>query len=197
VQGWFSLVANIKAKYRIQDDDTYNFDETGFMMGQISTRAVVTASDRSGRPKQVQPGNREWTTVIQGINATGWAIPPFVIFQASNHLSNWYKDEDLPHDWVVGVFENGWTHTQSYGTIRQSTGSQHANKAASMALQFTTLGIKKKDRPGSAFLLHLSLRHRYGQAWHKGSPREEPWPRFNRAPALYTLLLFPTLSYGT
>jgi hypothetical protein len=47
-------------------------------------------------------------------------------------------------------------HAQSYGTIRQSTGSQHANKAASMALQFTTLGIKKKDRPGSAFLLHLS-----------------------------------------
>ena len=64
VQGWFSLVANIKAKYGILDDDTYNFDETGFMMGQISTGAVVTASDRPGRPKQVQPGNREWTTVI-------------------------------------------------------------------------------------------------------------------------------------
>ena len=80
MQGWFSLVANIKAKYSILDDDTYNFDETGFMMGQISTGAVVTASDRPGRPKQVQPGNREWTTVIQGVNATGWAIPPFVIF---------------------------------------------------------------------------------------------------------------------
>ena len=80
VQGWFSLVANIKAEYGILDDDTYNFDETGFMMGQISTGAVVTASDRPGRPKQVQPGNREWTTVIQGVNATGWAIPPFVIF---------------------------------------------------------------------------------------------------------------------
>ena len=109
VQGWFSLVANIKAKYSILDDDTYNFDETGFMMGQISTGAVVTASDRPGRPKQVQPGNREWTTVIQGVNATGWAIPPFVIFQASNHLSNWYKEEDLPHDWVIGVSDNGWT----------------------------------------------------------------------------------------
>jgi len=53
VQGWFSLVANIKAKYGIQDDDTYNFDEAGFMMGQISTGAVVTASERRGRPKAV------------------------------------------------------------------------------------------------------------------------------------------------
>ena len=46
IQAWFRLVANMKAKYGIQDEDTYNFDETGFMMGQISTGAVVTASER-------------------------------------------------------------------------------------------------------------------------------------------------------
>jgi hypothetical protein len=109
VQGWFSLVANIKAKYGIQDDDTYNFDEAGFMMGQISTGAVVTASERRGRPKAVQPGNREWTTVIQGINAKGWAIPPFIIFKARYHLSSWYKEEELPQDWEIGVSNNGWT----------------------------------------------------------------------------------------
>jgi len=49
-------------------------------------------------------------------------------------------------------------------------GSQHG------LLHHDFQGIKKKDRPGSAFLLHLSLRHRHGQAWHKGSPREEPRP---------------------
>jgi hypothetical protein len=76
IQGWFRLVENTKAKYGILDDDTYSFDETGFMMGQISTGAVVTASEQRGRAKQVQPGNREWVTVIEGINATGWAIPP-------------------------------------------------------------------------------------------------------------------------
>jgi hypothetical protein len=109
VQGWFSLVANIKAKYGIQDDDTYNFNKAGFMMGQISTGAVVTASERRGRPKAVQPGNREWTTVIQGINAKGWAIPPFIIFKARYHLSSWYKEEELPQDWEIGVSNNGWT----------------------------------------------------------------------------------------
>ena len=109
IQGWFRLVDNIKAKYGILDDDTYNFDEAGFMMGVISTGAVVTASERRGRPKAVQPGNREWTTVIQGVNAKGWAIPPFIIFKAGNHLSNWYKEEDLPHNWVIGVSDNGWT----------------------------------------------------------------------------------------
>jgi hypothetical protein len=46
IMGWFRLVENIKAKYGIQDDDTYNFDEAGFMMGQITSGAVVTASER-------------------------------------------------------------------------------------------------------------------------------------------------------
>ena len=33
IQAWFDLVARMKAKYGIVDDDTYNFDETGFMIG--------------------------------------------------------------------------------------------------------------------------------------------------------------------
>ena len=57
IQGWFSLVENIKAKYSILDDNTYNFDEAGFIIGQISTGAVVTASERRGRLKAVQLGN--------------------------------------------------------------------------------------------------------------------------------------------
>jgi hypothetical protein len=106
IQGWFQLVENTKAKYSILDEDTYNFDESGFMMGMISTGAVVTGSEHR-RPKNVQQGNREWTTVIQGINATGWAIPPFIIFQGKNHLSAWYKEDNLPYDWVIAVSENG------------------------------------------------------------------------------------------
>jgi hypothetical protein len=109
---WFKLVESIRAKYGIVDEDTYNFDETGFMMGMITSRAVVTSSERCGRPKTVQQGNREWVTVIQGINATGWAIEPFIIFQGKHHLSAWYKEDNLPQDWVIGVSENGWTNNK-------------------------------------------------------------------------------------
>ena len=64
IGGRFRLVQNMKAKYGIVDEDTYNFDESGFMMGVISTGAVVTGSERRNRPKQLQPGNHEWTIVI-------------------------------------------------------------------------------------------------------------------------------------
>jgi hypothetical protein len=106
-QNWFQLVKHTKAKYGIQDEDTYNFDKSGFMIGMISPGAVITGSERWGRPKSVQQGNQEWTTVIQGINATGWAIPPFIIFKGKYHLSAWYKEESIPHDWIIAVSENG------------------------------------------------------------------------------------------
>jgi hypothetical protein len=47
--------------------------------------------------------------VIQDIKAIGWAIPPFIIFQSKHHLSAWYKEDDLPHDWAIAVSEKDWT----------------------------------------------------------------------------------------
>jgi hypothetical protein len=41
------------------DDDIYNFDETGFMMGIIFVGMVVTTSDSRSKVKLAQPGNRE------------------------------------------------------------------------------------------------------------------------------------------
>ena len=37
----------------------YNFDETGFMMGQIKAQMVFTGSEKRSAPKRIQPGNRE------------------------------------------------------------------------------------------------------------------------------------------
>lgn len=71
IRGWFRLVQNTIAKYGIRSDDIWNFDETGFMMGLIMVGMAVTGSERQGRPKSVQPGNREWITAIAAINAEG------------------------------------------------------------------------------------------------------------------------------
>src|SRR4030081_705087 len=77
IQGWFTLVQNTIAKYGISEADIYNFDETGFLMGVISSTIVVTSSERRSQPALAQPVNREWVTVIQGVNSQGWAILPF------------------------------------------------------------------------------------------------------------------------
>ena len=71
ISNWFELAQRTKEKYGIVDEDTYNFDETGTMMGKISSQLVVTGSERRNKPKAIQPGNREWAIVIQGTNAAG------------------------------------------------------------------------------------------------------------------------------
>ena len=98
IRGWFDLVRNTIAKYRVCDEDIYNFDETGFMMGVISSATVVTSSDGHAKAKKVQPGNREWVTVIQGVSSQGWNVPPFVVVAGKNHLSSWYQNSRFPPD---------------------------------------------------------------------------------------------------
>ena len=103
----------MRAKYGIQDCDFYNFDETGFMMGVICPAMVVTRADRRGRGKAIQPGNWEWATAIVCVNAEGGSIPPFLVVQGKCHLSSWYTEGGLPHDWVIKPTSNGWTNNET------------------------------------------------------------------------------------
>jgi hypothetical protein len=113
IEAWFRLVYNTIAKYGIVAEDIYNFDETGFAMGIASTSRVVTSSDRRGKPPQLQPGDREWVTAIEAINASGWYLPPMVIFKGKVHISTWYEySKDLPSNWVIALSENGWTNNE-------------------------------------------------------------------------------------
>lgn len=109
INDWFRLVANMRAKYGIDDTDLYNFDETGFMMGIICSNMVVTRTDRRGKPKKIQPGNREWATAIECVSADGFVLPPFLLVQGKNHLASWYTECDLPPTWIIKPTANGWT----------------------------------------------------------------------------------------
>jgi len=109
---WFEALLNTKKKYGILDEDTYNFDETGFMMGRIRPGMVVTATERRHRPKTRQPGNREWVTAIQAIGATGHVVPAYIIFGCKTIHLNWYQNRALPSGWKLDHTENGWTNNE-------------------------------------------------------------------------------------
>jgi hypothetical protein len=106
---WFKLVGDTIAKYGVTEEDIFNFDETGFQMGVISTSKVITTSDRKGRPRTRQLGNRQWVTAIEAVNAKGWAIPPFIIFEGKLHQMTWYQT-GIPETWRVAVSDSGWTN---------------------------------------------------------------------------------------
>jgi hypothetical protein len=91
-------VENTKAKYGGHDDDVHNFDETGFQMGVIGSMKVVAGAERRAQPELVQPGDREWVTVIQSIYAARYryATPPFIIYKGRVHISAWYEETSIP-----------------------------------------------------------------------------------------------------
>ena len=107
ISEWFSLVQKTILTYGIDPDDIYNFDETGFAMGLIATAKVITRKEFYGRRSLLQPGNRAWVTTIECINASGWALPPCVIFKGKVFIESWF--DGLPDDWRLEVSPNGWT----------------------------------------------------------------------------------------
>jgi hypothetical protein len=107
IREWFDSVQSTIIKYGILDEDIYNFDETGFAMGLIATTRVITSKDRYGRRKLLQPGNREWVTAIEAVNATGWPLPPYIIFKGKSVVEGWF--DNLPADWRLDASDNGWT----------------------------------------------------------------------------------------
>jgi hypothetical protein len=83
-------VKNTANKYGILLEDIYNFDETGFQMGQISASKVVTATNRLGRLKQVKPTNTEWVTLIQGVYTDGSLILTFIVMKGKEFNQTWF-----------------------------------------------------------------------------------------------------------
>lgn len=109
IGSWFHLVETTIQKYGITSDDIYNFDESGFAMGINSTQRVITSAEYHGRRGVLQPGNREWVTVIECIGASGVALPPYLIFKEKVFLERWLSKPPL---WSVNKSSNGWTSNE-------------------------------------------------------------------------------------
>ena len=90
-------------------------------MGVAATLKVVISLDIVGRVVLVQLGNREQVIAIEGVNAAGWAIPPFIILAGKVYQLGWYRA--LPANWVIALSDNGQTNNKlGYEWI------QHFNK---------------------------------------------------------------------
>ena len=113
MKSWFDLVSNMRAKYGILDSDFYNFDETGFMMGIITSCMVVTGSERRGRRKSLQQGNRDWSTAIMCVSGEGYSVPPYVLLKGHYLLASWFTETNLPPSWVLKPTPNGWTDNET------------------------------------------------------------------------------------
>jgi hypothetical protein len=105
IQRYFELFQATKAKYNIHDDDVYNMDKKGVMMGVIAKLRVVV-SRKNKKPYMTQQGKREWVSLIECISLDGRVLSPFVIFKCKALLKDWYKNFPGGH---IAASNRGWT----------------------------------------------------------------------------------------
>jgi hypothetical protein len=105
---WFKLFQTTLLKYSIAVDDIYNMDEKGCMKGIGDSTVVIVPRRKLETPTAIQPGNRDWVSIVECISANGYLLPPFIIFEGVRIQQSWIPD-DLDDDVVIQVSPNGWT----------------------------------------------------------------------------------------
>ena len=91
IKDYFKKLQAVIAKYQIRDENMWNMDEKGFILGKAN-RAKVMA--RAGRqpPRTTHDGTRELITAIEACGAKQGMLPPMVVFKGTAHYRGWYTE---------------------------------------------------------------------------------------------------------
>jgi hypothetical protein len=71
---WLTSVKRTIGEEKIMEDDIYNFDESGFLSWTYCYCKSSGYVRHYGKPVRLWLGNREWVTVVEAIDAIGFAF---------------------------------------------------------------------------------------------------------------------------
>jgi hypothetical protein len=91
MEGDFREFQRYKNHWGILDEDTFNFDETGCLIGIIAGALTIVPADCDTAYTD-DPANRELLTVTECISAGGYHVPPMVIFKGAYQLRKYFKN---------------------------------------------------------------------------------------------------------
>jgi hypothetical protein len=112
---YFNTVNQKIQQYQISEDNIYNMDEKGFLLGRLNKVRRIFSRDLKGSGKllgAVQDGSRNRSTVAATICADGTALAPLLIYQsdAGAIQDSWLKDfNPEEQDCFFSSSPSGWT----------------------------------------------------------------------------------------
>jgi len=112
---YYNTVNQKIQQYQISEDNIYNMDEKGFLLGRLNEVRRIFSQDLKGSGNllgAVQDGSRDWLTVVATICADGTALAPLLIYQskAGTVQDSWLKDFNPEgQDCFFSSSPNGWT----------------------------------------------------------------------------------------
>ena len=91
----------------------------GFVMGFLASKKVIDIVENprlNWKQFVNQPGNREPTTVLEGICADRSALDPMIIYKAKDFQQEWFTNiPGVPNNIRFGRSPNGWTDKKIAG----------------------------------------------------------------------------------
>jgi hypothetical protein len=113
---WFDLFLEQKEKYCVHDDDVYNMDEKGVMLGVAGKVAVIIPKTEKNPHTSNGSGNRDWATSTECISLTGRLLPSWTIFKGKLNLNKWHNTMEriglAESGYNICTSENGWTDNE-------------------------------------------------------------------------------------
>ncbi|EED19259.1 transposon, putative [Talaromyces stipitatus ATCC 10500] len=110
IQTWFDRLEIQLRINKITPSKLWNFDETGFQVGQGKNESIVTQFPRTST-RIASASSRESLTIIESVSAAGKVIPPLIILKGKHHMEEWYQNlfED---DYCVAYSEKGYSNAE-------------------------------------------------------------------------------------
>lgn len=93
---------------RLSPSNIYNFDETGFTLGQGKPQKVISRNPQRTRMLSSERG--ELLTGIECVAANGWVMEPYFVAQGEVHLERWYEGGTLSDESRIAVSSSGYSN---------------------------------------------------------------------------------------
>ena len=152
IQGWFDKYSEIKEEKNILEEDIYNMDEKGFMIGEIGKQKALVPT-KAPISSMTKPGNREWVSLIECVGMNGRKLTPWYLFKGKLQKKSWrevlregdivctengYTDNEIGMEWVKRVFDKQteWTRKGDWRMLIVDGHASHiTNEVIEYALQ--------------------------------------------------------------
>jgi len=104
---------DIKCKFHVSNENTWNTDEKGFAIG-IGGAGVLVCQASRRNPSIIQDGGHEWITVVEAISGEGKVLAPLIIFKAGAHLMGHHTHIEIEEkkDAYFSTSSKGYTNTE-------------------------------------------------------------------------------------
>lgn len=106
---WFNNLRTLFEKHNFLPHEIFNWDETGYQIGQGKRQKVVAPSVNYTNPTG---GQKESITGIECISASGWVMLPWFLPKGTAHMEEWFTKIKIP-DFRIKPTPNGYIDNET------------------------------------------------------------------------------------